>query len=255
MRCLAAVICACPLVSRTDAKLVCAQFRVLHGAQLSLQQDLLSLGQSLLDKAHGIAHIGSDLIPIAGDLLEESLGVQFRLVVEVLKEHILNGTDLLQPFHQPWLVKELTNLDAVLGILVGIEGGNAGFGGTKGVSTQPFLFILVLQNMVGHQHLSTLIHDNMGGGHASLTQMVQLLQKFGHIQRHTIADNIGNVGVENAGGELVKGKFSVITNNSMAGICAALEPDDNVRSLREQIGDLPLAFVAPVGSDDRFDHS
>ena len=38
-------------------------------------------------------------------------------------------------------------------------------------------------------------------------------------------------------------------------ICAALEPDDNVRPLRKQVGDLSLAFVAPVGSDDRFDHS
>ena len=62
------------------------------------------------------------------------------------------------------------------------------------------------------------------------------------------------MGIKDARRQLVQGEFPVVADDGMAGICAALEPDDNVRSLREQIGDLSLAFVAPVGSDDRFDH-
>ena len=53
----------------------------------------------------------------------------------------------------------------------------------------------------------------------------------------------------------MQGEFPVIADDGMAGIGAALEPDDNVRSLRKEIGDLPLAFIAPVGSDDGFDHN
>mgnify|MGYP001530392383 CR=1 FL=1 len=41
----------------------------------------------------------------------------------------------------------------------------------------------------------------------------------------------------------------------MAGIGTALEPYDNVGFLSEHIGDLALALVAPVGSDDCSDHN
>ena len=36
----------------------------------------------------------------------------------------------------------------------------------------------------------------------------------------------------------------------MAGVVAPLEAHDSVRSVGEQIGDLSLAFVAPLGTDD-----
>ena len=37
---------------------------ILHGAQLALQQDRLALLQGLVDKAHRVAHIGTDLLPL-----------------------------------------------------------------------------------------------------------------------------------------------------------------------------------------------
>ena len=95
----------------------------------------------------------------------------------------------------------------------------------------------------------------MGGRYAALPQVLELLQKRGNVQRNTIADDVGNVREKYAGRQLVQGEFPVIADDGMAGIGAALEPDDNVRSLRKEIGDLPLAFIAPVGSDDGFDHN
>ena len=39
-------------------------------------------------------------------------------------------------------------------------------------------------------------------------------------------------------------------DDRVAGVVSALEAHDRVRSLGEQIGDLPLSFVAPLGAYD-----
>ena len=39
-------------------------------------------------------------------------------------------------------------------------------------------------------------------------------------------------------------------DDGMAGVVAALEPDDHVRLLRQEVGDLSFAFVAPLRADD-----
>jgi hypothetical protein len=36
----------------------------------------------------------------------------------------------------------------------------------------------------------------------------------------------------------------------VAGVVAALEADHGIRPLSEQVRDLPLPFVAPLGADD-----
>ena len=52
----------------------------------------------------------------------------------------------------------------------------------------------------------------------------------------------------------MKRKLSVIVDNGMSGICPALKAHDNIRLLREHIGDLPFSLIAPVGSNDCFYH-
>ena len=53
----------------------------------------------------------------------------------------------------------------------------------------------------------------------------------------------------------MQGELPIVTDDGMAGIGTALEPYDNVGFLRKHIGDLALALVAPVGSDDCSDHN
>ena len=40
-----------------------------------------------------------------------------------------------------------------------------------------------------------------------------------------------------------------VAHDRVAGVVAALEADDDVGPLGEQVGDLALAFVAPLGAD------
>ena len=43
-----------------------------------------------------------------------------------------------------------------------------------------------------------------------------------------------------------------VAHDRVAGVVAALEADDDVRPLGEQVGDLALAFVAPLGADENY---
>ena len=52
----------------------------------------------------------------------------------------------------------------------------------------------------------------------------------------------------------MQGEFSVSVLDSMAGVGAALEADDHVRLGGQHIGDLTLAFVAPIGAHYCFYH-
>lgn len=49
-------------------------------------------------------------------------------------------------------------------------------------------------------------------------------------------------------------KLPVIVDDGVPGIASALKADDNVRLGGEHIGNLAFPFVAPVGSNNRFDH-
>jgi hypothetical protein len=50
-------------------------------------------------------------------------------------------------------------------------------------------------------------------------------------------------------GDQVQDELVLAHHHGMAGIVAALVPRDYVRPLREQINDLPFAFIAPLGPD------
>ncbi len=45
-------------------------------------------------------------------------------------------------------------------------------------------------------------------------------------------------------------KLLVAAHDRVPGVVAALEADHEVGLLREQVGDLPLSFIAPLGADD-----
>ena len=50
----------------------------------------------------------------------------------------------------------------------------------------------------------------------------------------------------------MQGKPPVFVDDGMACIGAALKPDDNIGVLRQQVGNLPLALVAPASAYNRF---
>ena len=101
------------------------KFRVLQGAQLPLQQHGLALLQGLFEILLHVAHIGPDHLPPLHELGKEIVRVDGGLVVEMDKQSVFQDADVFQVGLEAFLVEELVDLDADLGVFIGIEGGDA----------------------------------------------------------------------------------------------------------------------------------
>ena len=232
-----------------------AEIGILQGAQLPLQQNglagLVGLGQILVD----VAHIGTDHLTPLHQQVEELIGMDLGLVIEVDEQCIFQGADVLQPGLEALFIKELVDLNAVLGIFVGIEGSNAGLGRAEGIAGQTLFLIGVLQNMVGHQQLNPVRYHQLGCRNACIGDGLDLCHELGNVQRYAVADDIHGAGVAGTGRDQVQGKLSVIVDDGVASIGAALKANDNIRGLREQVCDLAFPLVTPVGTHNCFHHS
>ena len=231
-----------------------AQVRILHGAQLSLQQHGLAVLQRLVEEAHRVAHIGPDQLPALQQLAVQRLRIQGGLVVQVLKQDVFQLHRPAEPLPEPVFVKEVAYLNARLGVFIRVKGGDAALGGAEGLPPQPLLLIPVLKDVVGHEQLGPLGHDEAGGGHAPAGHVLKFRRQLGHVQRHPVPDDIGNMGIEGARGQDVQGETPVVVDDGVARVGPPLEAHHHVGSLRQQVGDFTLALVAPVGPYNRFYH-
>ena len=81
-------------------------------------------------------------------------------------------------------------------------------------------------------------------------EIAQLLHQ--HLKVHDGAgtDDALRVRVEDARRHEVELEGAVLIHDGVPRVVATLISDDHVRLLREEVGDLSLALVAPLGSDD-----
>ena len=125
-------------------------------------------------------------------------------------------------------------------------------GGPVGLSRQSLLLISVLQNMVRHQKLHSVRHQDLRLGYAALHKGLQFLREFRDIESHAVSDHVRDVRGKHAGGQQVQSKAAVLIDDGMARVGSPLEPDNNIRLLGKHIRDLAFSFIAPVCSYDRF---
>ena len=74
------------------------------------------------------------------------------------------------------------------------------------------------------------------------------------INHHTIANEVGNAGMENAAGQGIQHVFLPVKLEAVPGIGAALKTGNNIVARREVIGDFTFAFVAPLQAQDYINH-
>ena len=119
--------------------------------------------------------------------------------------------------------------------------------------------LLLAQVALGHGvELLVVRHDQVGvaadlepravdalGG-----QRVDLGQQHPGVDDDAVADHRGDVVVEDAARDQLEGEGLAVDHDGVAGVVAALVADDQVHLLGEEVGELPLALVTPLGADD-----
>ena len=107
--------------------------------------------------------------------------------------------------------------------------------------------------MVWHQHLRA-VGDQQVGVKSRRLDVGKLLHEFVDVKRHTVADDAGDIVIAHTAGHQMERKASVLIDDGMSRIGAALKTDDNVRLAGKHIRDLSFSLVAPVGADNCTHH-
>ena len=81
-------------------------------------------------------------------------------------------------------------------------------------------------------------------------RLVELAGQDLRVDHHAVADRAQLAGVEDPGRDQVELPLLAVADDRVAGVVAALEADHEVRVLGEQVDDLALALVAPLGAHD-----
>ena len=95
--------------------------RILHGTELTLEQDGLAFLQCLTKELRGIGHIRCDHISLTVHLLEELIVADLRCMIKLTQNRILDLDNLVQTILEDLLIEELVYLKTDLCILVRIE--------------------------------------------------------------------------------------------------------------------------------------
>ena len=108
--------------------------------------------------------------------------------------------------------------------------------------------------MIRHEHLRALGDQDLRRREPLLLDGGQFLEEKLDIQRNARAKHVDHAGRAHAAGQKMEGKAAIIIDDGMTGVRTALKTNHNIGFRREHIGNLTLALVAPVRTDNRAYH-
>ena len=159
------------------------------------------------------------------------------------------GHDLLA---QDRLVEQVLDADAEPRGLVGVAGADAAPRGADPELAQLRLARAVEQHVVGHDQVRVGRDLQAADVDAAALQPLDLVEQHLRVDHDAVADRAGLAGIEDPGRDQVELELLAVADDRVAGVVAALEADTRSALLGEQVGDLALALVAPLGADDDY---
>jgi hypothetical protein len=109
---------------------------------------------------------------------------------------------------------------------------------------------VVEEHVVGHDQVRIRADAQPGEVDALGAQPVELVGEDLRVDHHAVADRAQPPRIEDPGGDQVQLPRHAVADDRVSGVVAALEADHQVGALGEEVGDLALALVAPLGAHD-----
>ena len=188
-------------------------------------------------------------MPVGQVLLGHRVQVERRVLLEGPQRQALGlhrRDDLLL---EDLLVEQVLHADAQPCRLVGVAGADAAAGRADLQAAELGLAGGVQQQVVGHDQVRVGGDAQAADVDPPRAQRVELLDQHLRVDHHAVADHAALARVEDARGDQVQLPLLAVAHDRVPGVVAALEAHDGIAVLGEQIGDLALALIAPLGAD------
>ena len=133
---------------------------------------------------------------------------------------------------------------------IAIGRADAATGGADGGARQPRLVGLIERDVVRHDHVRAAADPHARDVDAARHEHVELVDQRHRVDHDAVADDRRDVRVEHARRREPELEHLVAADDRVAGVVAALVAHDHRGLLRQEIGRLALALVAPLQADD-----
>ena len=190
-------------------------------------------------------------VPVEQVLLGHRVQIERRVALERAQHQLLRlqrGHDLLL---EDLLVEQVLDADAQTRCLVGVAGADAAFGRADLELSELGFAGVIEHQVVRHDQVRVGADAQVAHVHAALAQTVDLRRQDRGVDNDAVADDAGRLGVEDPGGDQVELEGLLAAHDRMAGVVAALEAHHGCGALGQQVYDLALTFIAPLGANDR----
>ena len=134
--------------------------------------------------------------------------------------------------------------------LVGVGGTDSSPGRPDLELPEPPLAGRVDRDVPGHDQVRVSRDPQPGSRDPAPLELVDLLDEEPRVDDAACSDDADLPVAEDARGHVVELEGLAVADDRVPGVRTALVPADEVGVLRQEIHDLPLAFVPPLGPDD-----
>ncbi len=183
--------------------------------------------------------------------IERLLKVDRRHAVVVLQQKVVEVEHLAELGGKAVALEEVGDPHGAPRHLVLVGRADAAAGGADRVGAAGTLARLIEQH-VGGQDERALRRDSqpLRHRHALLHQHVALGEQRLEREHHAVADETAHLRAQDPGGNERQHGLPAADHQGVAGVVPALEARHRGGALGEQVDDLALAFIAPLGADD-----
>ncbi len=228
-----------------------AVVEVEEGGLGPLEQHVGAPLQGLVEETDRVGHHrgdpGGQLAEVVG---ADLVGRQGQAVVHLGQDRVLLLQHHIELLAEDLGVEQVLDPQAHPGRLVGVGRADTPLGGAQAVLAQVALGQPVQLVVVGHDQVGVAADQQLRGVDALGGQRVHLGQEHGGVDHHPVADDRRDVVVEDPARHQLEGEGLPVHHDGVAGVVAALIADDQLHLLGQEVGELALALITPLGPDD-----
>ena len=224
---------------------------VEHRALRALEHDVGLLLAQRRQRLRDVAHQRPHALGVRELLVERLLEIDRRLLEVVLQHEVVEVEDLAELGGKFLALEQVLHAHRAPRDLVFVRGTDAAAGGADGVGAARRFARLVERN-VRRQDQRAVRRDAQSRKHvhAGVDERLRFTEQRFQRQHHAVADEALHVLVEDSRGNERQHGLLAADDQRVAGVVAALKTRHRGGALGEQVDDLALALVAPLGPDD-----
>src|SRR5690606_28341185 len=227
-----------------------AEVDVEQRALRALEKDVAAFAVNAVQGLGDVGHHRRELLAEREVLLQRLLEVDRLDLVIVPQHEVVEVEDLAELGGEAFPVQQVAEAHRAARDLVLVGRADAAAGGADGIAAARLFARLVERDMAGKdQRAGRADAQPLARRDALRFQHVEFFGKRHRVQDDAVADEAFDAVTEDAGGNQLKHSLVATDDQGVAGVVAALETHHATGALGEQVDDLALAFITPLGAD------